>query len=216
MELHRTDEERLESLKRWWSEHGRALIGGVVAGLLGIGGWTFWQDYERGQAAAASALFQAASEAAAAGDHAAVREAASALLADHSGRGYAAAASLLLARSEILEGRADAARAHLKWAVDHAELPEVRRIARLRLAETTFAAGAPDEAMSLLDDTPAGPFRAASDELRGDIHFAGGQPEKAREAWERAAEGYTDSPEGRRRVTLKLNDLGHLNTPPRS
>ena len=216
MELHRTDEERLESLKRWWSEHGRALLGGVVIGLLGISGWTFWQNYDEGQAEAASALFQAANEAAAAGDHAAVREAGSALLADHAGREYAAAASLLLAGSEIMEGRPDVARTHLGWVVEHAELPELRQIARLRLAETTFAAGAPNEALALLDETPAGPFRAASDELRGDIHFAGGAPEKAREAWERAAEEYSDSPASRQRVTLKLNDLGYLNTPPGS
>ena len=213
MELHRTDEERLESLKNWWSKHGWTLIAAVAAGLLGIGGWIFWQDYERGQREAASALFQAVIEAAATDDHTAVREAGAVLLADHSGRGYAAAASLLLARTEILEGRPDAAKAHLEWAVDHAGLPEVRRLARLRLAEATWAAGDPDEALALLDQTPAGPFRAASDELRGDIHFAGGETGKAREAWERAAEEYSDSPASRRRVTLKLDDIGHLNTP---
>ena len=214
MEVHRTDEERLESLKNWWSEHGRALIGGVVVGLAGIGGWTFWQDYEQGQAEAASVLFQTVSEAAAAGDHAAVREAGSALLSDHAGHGYAAAASLLLARSEILEGRADAARARLGWVVDHAEVPELREVARLRLAEAAWAGGARDEAMALLDEAPDGPFAAARDELRGDLHHARGDPEEAREAWERSAAGYSGSPESRRRVTLKLNDLGHLNTAP--
>ena len=214
MEVHRTDEERLESLKNWWSEHGRALIGGVVVGLAGIGGWTFWQDYEQGRAEAASVLFQAVSEAAAAGDHAVVREAGSALLSDHAGHGYAAAASLLLARSAILEGRTDAARAHLGWVVDHAEIPELREVARLRLAEAAWAGGARDEAMALLDEAPDGPFAAARDELRGDLHHARGNPEKAREAWRRSAAGYSGSPESRRRVTLKLNDLGHLNTAP--
>ena len=213
MELHRTDEERLESLKRWWSEHGRSLIGGAAVGLAGIGGWTFWQDYEEGRAEAASALFQAVSEAAAADDHAAVRETGSALLADHSGHEYAAAASLLLARSETLEGRTDAAKARLRWALDHAEAPGLREVARLRLAEAVWAGGAPDEAMALLDEAPDGPFAAARDELRGDVHHARGEPEKAREAWERSAAGYSDSPASRRRVTLKLNDLGHLNTP---
>ena len=212
MELHRTDEERLESLKNWWSEHGRALIGGVAVALAGLGGWTFWQDYEEGRAEAASALFQAVSEAAAANDHAAVREAGSALLADHSGHEYAAAASLLLARSEILEGRTDAAKARLRWALDHAEAPGLREVARLRLAEAAWAGGAPDEAMALLDEAPDGPFAAARDELRGDVHHSRREPEKAREAWERAAAGYSDSPGSRARVTLKLNDLGHLNT----
>ena len=213
MELHRTDEERLESLKNWWSEHGRALLGGVVIGLAGIGGWTFWQSYEQDRTETASALFQAASEAAATGDHATVREVGSTLLADHAGHGYAAAVSLLLARSELLEGRTDAARARLKWVIDHAELPELRHIARLRLAEATWAGGALDEALALLDEAPDGPFEAARDELRGDVHYDLRSPQKAREAWERAAAGYTDSPASRQRVTLKLNDLGHLNTP---
>ena len=213
MELHRTDEERLESLKSWWSEHGRTLIGGVVAGLAGIGGWTFWQDHQQGRAETASALFQTVGEAAAAGDHATVREVGSVLLADHAGHGYAAAASLLLARSEILEGRIDTAKARLRWVVDHAEVPELREVARLRLAEAAWAGGAPDEAMALLDETPDGPFAAARDELRGDVHHARREPEKAREAWERSAAGYSGSPASRQRVTLKLNDLGHLNTP---
>ena len=212
MELHRTDEERLESLKNWWSEHGRALIGGVAIGLAGLGGWTFWQDYEEGRAEAASALFEAVREAAAADDHAAVREAGSALLADHSGHEYAAAASLLLARSETLEGRTDAAKARLRWVVDHAATPALREVARLRLAEAAWAGGAPDEALALLDEAPDGPFAAARDELRGDVHHARGEPGKAREAWERSAAGYSGSPASRERVTLKLNDLGHLNT----
>ena len=213
MELHRTDEERLESLKKWWSEHGRMLIAGVVIGLAGVSGWTFWQDYGQRRAEAASALFQAASTAAAAGDQAKVEEAASALLADHAGHGYAAAAALLLARSEFGQGRLEEAKARLRWVLDHAGLPELREIARLRLAETAYAAGAFDEAQALLGEVEDGPFAAASDELLGDVHYARGEPERAREAWERAATGAAISPASRRRLTLKLDDLGHLNTP---
>ena len=213
MELHRTDEERLESLKSWWNQHGRTLIAGVVIGLAGVSGWTFWQDYERGRSETASALFQTVGEAAASGDHATVREAASTLLADHGGGGYAVAASLLLARSALLEGGVEEAKVHLERVLEQAELPELREVARLRLAETYFETGAFDESLDLLDATPTGPFAAASDELRGDIHFARNEPEKAREAWERAASGYSDSARSVERVTLKMNDLGHLNTP---
>ena len=213
MELHRTDEERLESLKNWWSEHGRTLIAGVVIGLAGVGGWTYWQDYELGQTETASALFRTASEAAVAGDHGALRDAASTILSDHGSGGYAAAASLLLARSELIEGRPEAAKANLKWVIDHADIPELRDVARLRLAEANFATGALDAAAGQLDDLTPGPFTAAGDELRGDIHHALGERDKAREAWQRAAAGYTDSPASRQRVTLKLNDLGHFNTP---
>ena len=213
MDLYRTDEERIESLKKWWSEHGRSLIVGVVVGIAGISGWTFWQDHDRRQAEAASALFDAAGAAARAGDHAALQNAGTALLSDHAAREYAAAAALLLAKSELEQGNPDEAKAHFRWVMEHAELPELRRVARLRLAETVFSEGAFDEALALLDETGSGPFAAASDDLRGDVHYALGERDKAREAWERAAAGYSDSPVSRRWLMLKLNDLGNLNTP---
>ena len=213
MDLHRTDEERVESLKRWWSEHGRSLIVGVVAGIAGISGWTFWQDHEQRQAEAASALFDTAGAAARAGDHATLQAVGTALLSEHAAHGYAAAAALLLAKSELEQGSPDEAKAHFRWVMEHAELPELRRVARLRLAETAFSEGAFDEALALLDETGSGPFAAANDDLRGDVHFALGERDKAREAWERAAAGYSDSPVSRRWIVLKLNDLGNLNTP---
>lgn len=213
MDLHRTDEERLESLKRWWSEHGRSLIVGVVAGVAGISGWAFWQDHERRQAEAASVLFDAAGAAARTGDHAALRDAGTALLSDHAGHEYAAAAALLLAKSELVQGGLGEAKAHFRWVMEHAEQPELRGVARLRLAETAFSEGAFDEALALLGETGAGPFSAANDELRGDVHYALGERDKAREAWERAAAGYSDAPASRRWLMLKLNDLGNLNTP---
>ena len=213
MDLHRTDEERVESLKNWWSEHGRSLIVGLVVGIAGVSGWTFWQDHEQRQAEAASALFDTAGAAARAGDRTALKEAGTALLSDHASREYAAAAALLLAKSELEHGSPDEAKAHFRWVMEHSGLPELRRVARLRLAETVFSEGAFDEALALLDETGSGPFAAAGDDLRGDVHYALGERDKAREAWERAAAGYSDSPASRRLLMLKLNDLGNLNTP---
>ena len=213
MEIHRTDEERLEALKNWWSENGRNIVIGVVLGIGAVAGWVGWTGYEQGQAEAAAAVFQEARAAAAAGDHPALRAAADVLLSEHSGHDYAAAAALLLAKSDVEQGRFEAARDHLEWVIDHAEFPELRDLARLRLAETLFAQGAFDDAAELLGEEGSGPFAAASDDLLGDIHHARGEPDRAREAWERATAGLSRSPLSRERVTLKLDDLGHLNTP---
>lgn len=213
MDLHRTDEERVESLKKWWTDHGRSVAAGVVAGVAGISGWTFWQSYEQGQAEAASTLFGAVSEAAAGGDHAALEEAGAALLADHSGSGYAPAASLLLAKSAFDRGRTEEAKARFEWVLEHAAQPGLRAVARLRLAEVAYAGGAFDETLRLLDELDSEPFAAAGDELRGDVHHARRETEAAREAWQRAAAGYGAFPAGRQRVALKLDDLGRFNTP---
>ena len=213
MELHRTDEERVEALKKWWAENGRMLIVGLVVGIGGVGGWTYWQDHQRGRAEAASALFQEASEAAAAGNHGRLSEAGNALLNEHPDVGYAAAVSLMLARAAFDDGQPERAMAHLQWVVDNAALPELRGIARLRLAEIAFGNRAFQEAISHLDAIESGPVSAAGHELRGDIHHARGETDLARESWESAAAEHAGSAVGRQRLTLKLGDLGRLNSP---
>ena len=49
-----TEEEQLEEFKRWWREHGRTVIAGVVLGLGTVGGWSWWRNHVTTQAEAAS------------------------------------------------------------------------------------------------------------------------------------------------------------------
>ena len=44
---HKTEEEQIEAVKRWWSENGRVVVIAVLIGVSGSFGWQFWQDYKQ-------------------------------------------------------------------------------------------------------------------------------------------------------------------------
>ncbi|MDX1713508.1 MAG: tetratricopeptide repeat protein, partial [Halomonas venusta] len=54
----RSEEEQLEVIKRWWKENGTSLIAGAVLAAAGVFGWNAWQNYQEGQAEAASVRYQ--------------------------------------------------------------------------------------------------------------------------------------------------------------
>lgn len=216
MAEHRTDEELVESLKQWWADNGRVLMLAVAIGVGGAGGWFLWQDHDQRQAEASATLFQTARTALANDDAGALQQAGDTILSEHPDRGYAIAASLMLAKAALEEGRAEEAKARLQWAMDNTgdDLPELHMVTRMRLAEVRYAMGEYDEAEALVADIEDGPFAGMANELLGDIYYARGDFEEARAAWETAASWFVDSPGSEERVTLKLSDLGQLNTPP--
>ena len=54
----RSEEEQLDAVKRWWKENGMSLIAGAVLAAAGVFGWNAWQNYQQGQAEAASMRYQ--------------------------------------------------------------------------------------------------------------------------------------------------------------
>ena len=57
MDVIRSEEEQIESLRKWWSENGLSVIGGIIIGFVAIFGWRSWQGYQSAQAEAASNLY---------------------------------------------------------------------------------------------------------------------------------------------------------------
>ncbi|MFA9420782.1 MAG: YfgM family protein, partial [Gammaproteobacteria bacterium] len=52
-----TDEEQVEKLRKWWEENGRAVITGLVLGVVGLFGYRYWVDQQEATAEAASVHF---------------------------------------------------------------------------------------------------------------------------------------------------------------
>ncbi|MEO1963629.1 MAG: tetratricopeptide repeat protein, partial [Cycloclasticus sp.] len=57
MEVYQTEEEQVESIKKWWAENSRSLIFGVGLGLFGIFGWQSWKDHVHTHAIEASDIY---------------------------------------------------------------------------------------------------------------------------------------------------------------
>lgn len=199
-----TEEQQVEALKEWWAENGRAVIVGIVIGVLLVGAWMWWKSSQEKKAIAASDNFSQSLEALQAGDHAKVKELAAAK-ADHSGTLYSAYTGLTAARAAVEQGNLEEAASELQWVVDNAELDDVGVIARVRLARVKAALGDAAGGLSVLPKSYPDVFAHLVEEARGDLHVAAGDNTAAREAYQAAID--TGRAADRDALQMKFNEL---------
>lgn len=203
-----TTEQELEALKSWWQENGRTLIAGVVIGLSGVAGWTWWQGHLRSQAEVASQGYQRLLEEAAQDNHESVRARASTLIEDYPQSGYAALGALLAAKSAVIENDLQAAKQRLNWVIEQSDNPSFRDVARIRLARVLAEENDFDTALEALDAVEQPAFGASAGEIRGDILVTTGDASGAREAYLGALASETVTGATRSRLQMKIDDLG--------
>lgn len=93
--------------------------------------------------------------------------------------GYAARAALIAAHSAVQAGNNQSASDMLQWVLDHSDEPEVKDIARLRLANVLVDESKYDQALTLLNAQHAASFTGLYADLRGDALVASGKTEEA-------------------------------------
>jgi predicted negative regulator of RcsB-dependent stress response len=220
-----SDEEQLEALKRWWKENGTSLLTGVVVVLAVYFGIGRFQDSQSADSGRASDLYQQLSDlgvenmttAISADSLLAAQSVYSQLKADHADSIYSRYAALLMARFQVERNDLDKAAAELQWILDNPDLgfmreadPELFVIARLRLARIKLGQGDAQGALALIQSEPVGEeFIPGYAEVEGDIHFALGDREAARAAYQKAFTALAASGTGNPTVLrLKLQELG--------
>lgn len=205
MDVYKTDDEQAEALKRWLRENGISLVTGVMLGLAVLFGVKSWTEYGTRKSEAASNLYLQFQAASANGLDEAVKQY-DALVKDFSGSEYTVLASLHMAKLRIDKGDAKAARAHLQWALDHAQSEGLKYTARLRMAHLMLAEGEVDAADKLIAGIADPSFTALYEELRGDIAAARGKYDEAHAAYERALAAMPENLPGRALIEAKRDD----------
>lgn len=205
MNYNETDEEKVESIKKWWKENGVSVAVGVAIGLTVVFGWRAWTDYRNSVSAQASAAFQQLVITAAAGEAEPTARQAEAMEKEFSSTPYPALGALVTARVQYESGDAAGAMASLQRVIAQAPDPALARLAALRLARIQLAEGQLDAALATVnahDNSPAftGDFAA----VRGDIAAARGDTAAARTAYEKAIAAGTGLPQ---LIRLKLDNL---------
>jgi len=180
-----TQEQQLEEIKRWWQEHGRTVIAGVVLGLGSVIGWTTWRAHVEASAEELSVRYERLVSLADT-DRAGAIELADAIVADHPDSAYAGLAALVAAKAAYDSGDATTARRLLEWAAANAGALEVDAVARIRLARILAEQGEHDAALRRLDGLGDGAFAVLAAEARGDVLAARGDAEAARAAYREA------------------------------
>ncbi len=164
-----TDNDRVESIKKWWDKNGTALIIGIVVGLALIYGWQAWQKYQAKQAIEASQAYQTLITTDSNSSQAQIDQA-NAIIKQFPRSPYAALSSLVKAKVDVSRGKYSDAYDSLMWVVDHAKDASMRQVARIRAARLLLVMNKPQDALALLEKRDDPNFNILIDEVRGDIY----------------------------------------------
>lgn len=202
------EQEQLDALKAWWAKFGNLILGAITLVLLAVLAWQGWNWYLRSQSMQAAGYFEALQTATRQGEVSRVANASATLRDDFGRTAYAPRGALLAAQSLLDNGDPEAARGELAWVVEQGGDPALAVIARLRLAGVLLDLERYDEALAQLAGEPPAEYEALYADRRGDVHFARGAIDEARQAWQQAVDALAADSPLRGFVQLKIDALG--------
>lgn len=190
MEPYNTEEEQVEALRRWWAENGRSTMTAILLALATGFGWQAYQANEEQKGTQASDTYEAFLQVMAPGTETLSQDAvdlAEGLKTNFGGSTYAQFAALHLASGAVSQGNLGEAEAQLRWVLGKAKKgSDVSRITQLRLARVVAAGGDADQALEIIAGAGTGSYGASYASAKGDILFAAGRHDEAREAYGQA------------------------------
>jgi predicted negative regulator of RcsB-dependent stress response len=201
-------QEQIDAIKTWWERWGTPVTIVIVVLALGVTAMSGWRWYQNRQAEGAAVLYLAMQEGLQASNQTRVREAAGQLTENYPGTGYAVLAALVAARLDFEGGDSKTARSRLEWAIANAKQDALRDLARLRLAAVLVDDRDLVAALRVLDARHGNAFDALFLDLRGDVLFAQGDANAARNAYQSALDKFEANSPYRNLVQLKLDALG--------
>lgn len=201
------DQDQVDALKAWWKEYGTAVVVGVVAGAILIGGYRFWDHYKTSQGEKASAIYEQLLVDVSAGNLDSADKSIKILTSDYTLTPYPAISSLLLANKYIEKKNYNKAKEQLLSAIDTANDKSIAHVARLRLARVLFfQENKASDALLLIQNQDAGGFSSQYDELKGDILMSSGKFSDAAKHYNQALSGNNVSGEYRPILQMKLDN----------
>jgi predicted negative regulator of RcsB-dependent stress response len=208
MEIHASEKEQVEALRKWWKDNGSSVVTGVLLGVSILLGGKAWFSYQQTQALSASNIYAQMMGAARADDVEKVKAAANELISNYSRLSYAPLAALELAKQAVAGGELAAAEAQLRWALEHADSDGVRQTARVRLIRVLIDQQKYADADKLLAAAPAGAYAYVYSELKGDLALAQGQQAQAIAAYKQALEEMPAGTPSKPLLTAKYENVG--------
>ena len=209
MDVYKSDDEQVETIKKWWNENGKSIVFGVILGLGAIFGWRYWQSYQLQQAETASLLYQNLAGAISQDVNSIeVDTIGNKIVNDFGSTAYAIFTSLIQAKLAADDGNYEMAETRLRQAMEINDNPSIEHLIRIRLANVLLVQERYDDALNILDVTEQGEFAAAYDELKADVHVARGGFSQARELYLSALDKRTTAGLDVTVLQMKLDDIG--------
>ena len=207
-----SEREQAEQLRLWLRQNGIWLLAGVALTVCGYYGYRWWESRGAQRSIEAGERFTAMLDAIGGGKRDEGIKIAGEVTGEFADTPYADQANLVLARLDVDTGNLAGAEARLAAIAAESKDPDLRIVARLRLARVQLAEGRYDEALKSLDAVATPALDARVLELKGDVKLAQGDKGAALDFWRKAQAAVKADPAGSAQVDgellgLKIDEL---------
>lgn len=207
MDIHQTEEQQVEAIKKFWSDNGNAIIAGLTIGFASFIGLNFYNDHKLEQEVNTSEAYQSMIEETSA-DSAAFEEAGKAFIAANPSSSYTMLTAISLAKTAAEQQNWQQAQSYLTTAIENSVDEGIKAIATVRLARVQLQLENYEQALATLAVKLPASFDASIEEIKGDIYYKQGKDDLARNAYQAAIEGATDG--ANPALQMKLDDLAQV------
>jgi predicted negative regulator of RcsB-dependent stress response len=207
VEAYQTEEQQVEAIKKFWSENGNYIIGGLVLGFAGFIGFNYYKDSKLEGEIAVATEYQALMDSQET-DHEGFKVKADGFIQANSDSSYASLTALSLAKDAAEHKDWEKTAAHLTKAIDTAPNEGIKAIATVRLARVQTQLADYEAALATIGGNLPDAFKTEVEEIKGDIYLKQGKKELARNAYQAAidADGLAKNPS----LQIKLDDLAQI------
>jgi predicted negative regulator of RcsB-dependent stress response len=203
-----SEQQQVEEIKKWLHDNGTSILAGLVIGVSAVFGWRIWDGHRHDTVQQASTAYTQMVNDYKAGKPGVAAQEGDEIIARYGKTSYATFSALTLAGIKTEMGDTPAAIAHLKWAVDNAQQPELKQLAMLRMARLLLSENKIDESLKQVEAMDQTQYKALRAELLGDLYRAKGDKVKARSAYQEALQALGKSDGLRDSINMKLDAVG--------
>jgi predicted negative regulator of RcsB-dependent stress response len=204
MEVYSTEEQQEEAIKKAIKDNWLIVLVGAAIGLASVYGWRTYSANQLEQRGMASDAYNQVVEQAGK-DDADVVALAKEYIDSHDNKSYTVMIALLAAKEAVAKKDMAEAVKQLQWAADNAQNDSLKAVCLTRLARVQIELQQYTEALATLSKPMPASFIAQIEELKGDVFLKQGDVEKARTAYQLAADN--DGTQGNNGLQYKLDDL---------
>ncbi|WP_286269816.1 YfgM family protein [Thalassotalea hakodatensis] len=185
MDIHQTEEQQVEQLKRIWNEYGNAIIAGLVLGFSGFIGYGYYKDNKLSQEIEVSENYQQVITLLEQDDEA-FQTRGQDFIKNNSGTSYASLTALALAKDSAEHKDWAQVETYLNQAIENTTNKAMQALAKLRLARVQLETKQIELALKTLNGEFPEAFNAEREEIKGDAYVLNGDKAKARTAYQAA------------------------------
>lgn len=207
MSVYMTEEEQLESIKKWWKRYGNIVTIALSLIFLSIAGYRYMHWHQTKLTQQASVTYEQMMVAFSNHDIKSVRSYANELIKDYDRSVYADAAHMTLAKIYVAKNKLEQARHELEAVANKSDKTTFKQIAKIRIARIWAAEKSYKNALNELNSIVDTAYSSIINELKGDIYSATGNYQEAMDAYRLAMNEMKTSGMGNLFLEMKTNEL---------